>query len=63
MIQEIERKIVDIRKKEGDKKLEFIDTTGWLDAQMDYTDGTHPNPQGHRKAADKLIPVLKKYLK
>ncbi|MFB3896730.1 MAG: GDSL-type esterase/lipase family protein, partial [bacterium] len=57
-----ENKIVEQRKQSGDKKIAFIDTTGWLDLKTDYTDGTHPNPLGHRKAADKLVPILKQYL-
>jgi lysophospholipase L1-like esterase len=57
-----EKKIVEQRNRAGDKKVTFIDTTGWLDRKTDYTDGTHPNPLGHRKAAEKLIPVLKQYL-
>ena len=58
-----EKKIVEERKKDGDKKIAFIDTTGWLTAPEDFTDGTHPNPQGHQKAAEKLAPVIKNYLK
>ncbi|MCX7919417.1 MAG: GDSL-type esterase/lipase family protein [bacterium] len=59
---ESEKKVVEQRKQAGDKKIAFIDTTGWLDRKTDYTDGTHPNPIGHRKAAEKLIPILKYYL-
>jgi lysophospholipase L1-like esterase len=60
--EHIEKKVVEQRIKTGDGKIAFIDTTGWLDLKTDYSDGTHPNPTGHRKAAEKLVPILKDYL-
>ena len=43
----------------GDPKIVYVDTTGWLTvAAGDFTGTTHPNVQGHRKAADLLIAVI-----
>ena len=56
------KSIVDQRKKEGDTRIAWIDTKGWLNVQTGCTDGTHPNPQGHQAVAEKLVPVLKEYL-
>lgn len=49
--------------REGDPKVHYVDTTGWL-AKEDFVDGIHPNASGHLKAARKLAntlaPVLQK---
>ncbi|GAA4489932.1 hypothetical protein GCM10023191_021460 [Actinoallomurus oryzae] len=42
-----------------DRHTVYVDTTGWLGAG-DYNGGTHPNVQGHRKAADRLIAVMER---
>ena len=31
------------RVSAGDAKVHFIDTSGWLDASTDFSDGVHPN--------------------
>jgi hypothetical protein len=42
-----------------DPKLVYVDTTGWLSvAAGDYDGTTHPNIQGHRKAAARLVTVI-----
>ncbi|MEU1475338.1 GDSL-type esterase/lipase family protein [Streptomyces sp. NPDC005760] len=43
----------------ADRRVEFVDTTGWLDATRGDFNGTvHPSAQGHRKVADRLIGLL-----
>ncbi len=54
--QEI-RAAVTLRQHNGDDKVFYVDTVGWL-GQDDFTDGTHPNAQGQRKAADRLVAAL-----
>ena len=44
----------------GDARIFFVDTTGWL-LPADFTDGTHPNPQGSAKAAQQLVTELGKH--
>jgi lysophospholipase L1-like esterase len=46
----------------GDKKMFYVDTTGWLDPTADYTEGLHPNVMGHQKATAALLPVLRAHL-
>jgi lysophospholipase L1-like esterase len=48
------RALVEQRVAAGDARLQFVDTTGWLDLTIDTTDGVHPNAMGHRKAAKRL---------
>jgi lysophospholipase L1-like esterase len=48
-------------KRMADPRIVYVDTTGWLD-ESDYTDGAHPNAAGSRKAATKLVEVLKSYV-
>ena len=57
------KRVVAQRQKEKDKKVVYIDTTGWLNPKTDCTDGTHLNPTGNSAIASKLVPVLKQYLK
>jgi lysophospholipase L1-like esterase len=43
-----------------DPRTEFVDTTGWLSAaDGDFQDTVHPSVQGHRRAAGRLIPLLR----
>jgi hypothetical protein len=43
----------------ADPHLVYVDTTGWLSvAAGDFDGTTHPNVQGHRKAAARLISVI-----
>ncbi|WP_433181879.1 GDSL-type esterase/lipase family protein [Actinoallomurus sp. CA-150999] len=41
-----------------DPRVVYVDTTGWLSAADGDYNGGHPNVQGHRKAADRLIPLI-----
>ncbi|HTE21320.1 MAG TPA: GDSL-type esterase/lipase family protein [Armatimonadota bacterium] len=50
------------RQAGGDRKVVYVDTTGWL-TREDYTDGVHPNPQGGAKAADRMAEVLRTHLR
>jgi lysophospholipase L1-like esterase len=49
---------VDARKDSGDKRIRFIDTTGWLNRD-DFTDGVHPNAGAGPKVADKMSKIIK----
>ncbi|MDX3659105.1 GDSL-type esterase/lipase family protein [Streptomyces sp. ID05-26A] len=42
----------------GDRNVQFVDTTGWIDETADTTDKVHPNDQGHRKIAERLAPIV-----
>ena len=42
----------------GDKKIHFVDTTGWLTKPGDFRDGIHPNGVGNLKAAWHLANAL-----
>jgi lysophospholipase L1-like esterase len=53
---------VKTRNDAGDKKVFFIDTTGWV-TRADTNDGVHPTKDGHQKIADKLAPILERILK
>jgi lysophospholipase L1-like esterase len=58
---EVSPRADDIRAVVGalaDPHLVYVDTTGWLNAG-DFTDQVHPTVAGHRKAADRLIPVIR----
>jgi lysophospholipase L1-like esterase len=48
---------VDARRTAGDSRVYYVDTTGWL-SNGDFTDGTHPNEQGSRKAATALVTAI-----
>lgn len=52
---------VNDRIADGDTKVHYVDTTGWLSG-ADYADGVHPSDSGHAKAAGLLAPVLRDYL-
>jgi lysophospholipase L1-like esterase len=47
------RAAVEAHRQAGDTRVIYVDTAGWL-GTGDFTDGVHPNPNGNRKAADKL---------
>ncbi|MEU9283542.1 SGNH/GDSL hydrolase family protein [Streptomyces sp. NPDC048275] len=43
----------------ADRRVEFVDTTGWVTPESGDFNGTvHPNAQGHRKVADRLIALI-----
>ncbi|WP_174248411.1 SGNH/GDSL hydrolase family protein [Streptomyces hoynatensis] len=42
---------------EGDGRVSFVDTTGWLSAS-DLSDAVHPNDQGHRTITRHLAPII-----
>jgi lysophospholipase L1-like esterase len=49
---------VKARNDMGDKRIAFIDTTGWVDRD-DFTDGVHPNAGAGPKVAEKLSKLIK----
>lgn len=49
-------------KSLADRKIIYVDTKGWL-SNSDYTDGIHPNAEGHLKAAGKLIAFIEAHTK
>lgn len=53
---------VDFRINEGDKKIHYIDTKGWVTEKSSFSDGLHPSEKGHKKIAEKLVNVLEPYL-
>ncbi|MFI1509840.1 GDSL-type esterase/lipase family protein [Streptomyces sp. NPDC020597] len=53
------RAAVTARANEGDSRVHYVDTTGWLTDGTDYEDGDgHPNEAGHTKFANRLAPVI-----
>jgi lysophospholipase L1-like esterase len=40
----------------------FVDTTGWVDPATDTSDNVHPTDAGHRKIANRLIPIIDQYI-
>ena len=56
-----EGKAVENLIEAGDKRLQFVDTGGWL-VTDDFRDGIHPNQLGHAKVALRLIPILQPLL-
>ena len=42
---------------EGDGRVSFVDTTGWL-SDADLSDAVHPNDQGHRVITEHLAPII-----
>jgi hypothetical protein len=40
--------------------VEFVDTSGWL-GRSDFTDGVHPNINGHAKAAARLASLIRSF--
>ena len=53
---------VNARVSAGDAKVHFIDTSGWLDASTDFSDGVHLNDGGHAKVTNRLLPILQPYM-
>jgi hypothetical protein len=47
---------------DGDKKVHYIDTNGWV-TKADYNDGLHPSVNGGIKIANLLEPILKPYVR
>ena len=54
---ELLRSSVETRRRNGDARVRWVDTLGWL-APGDYAEGVHPNLAGHQKIAEQLAPVL-----
>ncbi|HEX6359894.1 SGNH/GDSL hydrolase family protein [Actinophytocola sp.] len=42
----------------GDARVRFVNTDGWINEATDTVDNVHPNDTGHRKIADRLVPLL-----
>ena len=55
------RKAVETFGANGDKKVGFVDTSGWLEKD-DYLDGVHPTLPSNVKVARLLAPILKTML-
>jgi lysophospholipase L1-like esterase len=51
-----------VRTTGGDKKVFYVDTTGWIDPATDCTDGLHPNEQGHQKVTARLSVELTNHM-
>jgi hypothetical protein len=51
------RAAIEAHRQAGDSRVMYVDTAGWLGAG-DFTDGVHPNPNGNRKAAEKLGEII-----
>lgn len=59
------RAAVDARVSDGDGKVHFVDTDGWLDPGFpspDYSDYVHPSDAGYLKVTNRLVPVLLPYM-
>ncbi len=52
------RTAVAARNAAGDRRVYFVDTTGWLIKPDDFRDGVHPNATGNLKAAWHLANAL-----
>jgi lysophospholipase L1-like esterase len=48
---------VDAVRAAGDRRVSYVDTTGWLTAEG-RTDSVHPNDAGHQAIADRLTPIV-----
>jgi len=47
------------RQTAGDIKVQYVDTTGWVNADTpDYIDVYHPSNAGHYKITQKLAPII-----
>ncbi|MFN8076028.1 MAG: GDSL-type esterase/lipase family protein [Kineosporiaceae bacterium] len=49
---------VDQLRAAGDRRVQFVDTMGWISDSADTNDGVHPNDGGHRKIAARLAPIV-----
>lgn len=56
-----ERRAVQMLAADGDARVHFIDTAGWLE-KPDFVDGVHPTEAGHAKVARRLAPLLRPLL-
>ena len=56
------QKAVKKRLRKKDDKVHYIDTAGWLELPTDFFDGIHPTDEAHVKIANKLEPVLRKFI-
>jgi lysophospholipase L1-like esterase len=55
------RAAVETLYKDGDSRVHFVDTTGWL-LPTDFKDGVHPDDHGNLKMAEKLAPIIKPFV-
>lgn len=53
---------VDAMVSGGDRRVQYVNTTGWLERGDYGSDGLHPTDAGQAKVAGKLAAVLKPYL-
>ena len=53
---------VRIMTQAKDTKIQFVDTTGWVDIETETTDKTHPTIEAHDKITDKLVRVVQDYI-
>lgn len=42
----------------GDARVQYVDTSGWIDSATDTGDGVHPTDAGHAKIASRLAPIV-----
>ncbi|MWV45354.1 carbohydrate-binding protein [Paenibacillus sp. HJL G12] len=53
------KEAVEARKTAGDNQVQYVDTTGWVNAgTSDFMDELHPSDAGHYKITQKLAPVI-----
>jgi lysophospholipase L1-like esterase len=52
---------VKARRDGGDERVFYGEITGWLGVG-DFTDGAHPNAQGQRRAAERLLPLIRELM-
>jgi lysophospholipase L1-like esterase len=45
----------------NDSRVHFVDTTGWI-GTADLVDSVHPNDAGHAKIAQRLAPIIDRYV-
>ncbi|MEO7959540.1 MAG: GDSL-type esterase/lipase family protein [Fibrobacteria bacterium] len=46
----------------GDKKVQYINTAGWISSGADMADGVHPSDAGHIKASARLGDAIRPFL-
>ncbi|MFN8074219.1 MAG: ricin-type beta-trefoil lectin domain protein [Kineosporiaceae bacterium] len=49
---------VDQVRAGGDSRVQYVDTSGWMDSAADTGDGVHPTDAGHAKIATRLAPIV-----
>jgi len=57
------QRAVAVANAEGDRRVYFVETRGWLNRETDTTEGVHPNLAGHEKAAKRLAEVIRTTLR